>query len=413
MAVSVSLTVNGKAVSAEVDPRTLLVEFLRDELRLTGTHVGCDTAPVRRLHGASSTAARSSPARSSRCRRRAPKVTTIEGLAAADGTLHPMQAAFKECHGLQCGFCTPGMVMSAIDLVAAASEGVRSRRSARSSTATSAAAPATTTSSRRCSRAPPRWANRRARHGCQRATACIGAVGAPQGRLPLPDRRRASTPTTSTCRTSPRVFPALAARAREDPRRSTPTKAKAAPGRGRDLHRRRPRRGVSGLPCGWLITGTDGKPMKEPPHPVLAQGKVRHVGDQVALVIAETPNQAKDAAELIDVDYEVLPAVVDCVDALKPGAPQSTTRRRTTTATLGARRQGGGRRGVRQGGARHEARHRQQPADPERDRAARGHRVVQPRRRQLHALRRQPEPARRAAADDAPSCSACRSTRCA
>ena len=99
------------------------------------------------------------------------------------------------------------------------------------------------------------------------------------------------------------------------------TRAKAAPGVvdifvGTDLT------GVNGLPCGWLITGTDGKPMNEPPHPVLAQGKVRYVGDQVALVIAETLHQAKDAAELIDVDYEVLPAVVNCVDALKPGAPQ-------------------------------------------------------------------------------------------
>jgi len=99
------------------------------------------------------------------------------------------------------------------------------------------------------------------------------------------------------------------------------TKAKAAPGvlavfTGADLT------GVNGLPCGWLITGTDGKPMNEPPHPVLAQGKVRYVGDHVALVVAETPNQAKDAAELIDVDYEVLPAVVNCVEALKPGAPQ-------------------------------------------------------------------------------------------
>ena len=98
-------------------------------------------------------------------------------------------------------------------------------------------------------------------------------------------------------------------------------KAKAAPGvvaifTGDDLT------GVNGLPCGWLITGTDGKPMNEPPHPVLAQGKVRHVGDQVALVVAETLHQAKDAAELIDVDYEMLPAVVNCVDALKPGAPQ-------------------------------------------------------------------------------------------
>ena len=80
--------------------------------------------------------------------------------------------------------------------------------------------------------------------------------------------------------------------------------------------------GVNGLPCGWLITGTDGKPMNEPPHPVLAQGKVRYVGDAVALVVAESTNEAKDAAEAIDVDYEALPAVVNCVDALKPGAPQ-------------------------------------------------------------------------------------------
>jgi carbon-monoxide dehydrogenase large subunit len=79
--------------------------------------------------------------------------------------------------------------------------------------------------------------------------------------------------------------------------------------------------GVNGLPCGWLITGTDGKPMNEPPHPVLAQGKVRYVGDAVALVIAESIAEAKDAAEQIGVDYDVLPAVVSPVDALAPGAP--------------------------------------------------------------------------------------------
>ncbi|MGC1818556.1 MAG: xanthine dehydrogenase family protein molybdopterin-binding subunit [Casimicrobiaceae bacterium] len=99
------------------------------------------------------------------------------------------------------------------------------------------------------------------------------------------------------------------------------SKAKAAPGvvavyTGADLE------GVNGLPCGWLITSVDGTPMKEPPHPVLAKGKVRYVGDHVALVVAETRSQAKDAAELIEVDYEALPAVVNPVDALKPGAPQ-------------------------------------------------------------------------------------------
>ena len=99
------------------------------------------------------------------------------------------------------------------------------------------------------------------------------------------------------------------------------SKAKAAPGvvavyTAADLE------GVNGLPCGWLITSIDGTPMKEPPHPVLARGKVRYVGDPVALVVAETRDQAKDAAELIDVDYDVLPAVVNAVDALKAGAPQ-------------------------------------------------------------------------------------------
>jgi carbon-monoxide dehydrogenase large subunit len=78
---------------------------------------------------------------------------------------------------------------------------------------------------------------------------------------------------------------------------------------------------VGGLPCGWLITDVNGQPMKEPPHPVLCQGKARHVGDPVAVVIAETNLQARDAAELIEVDYEALPAVVDATAALKKGAP--------------------------------------------------------------------------------------------
>ena len=116
MSVQLSLTVNGKAASASVDERTLLVEYLRNQLGLTGTHVGCDTGQCgactvlvdgRAVKSCNVLAAQVNGA----------KVTTIEGLAAADGTLHPMQEAFKDCHGLQCGFCTPGMVMSAIDLV--------------------------------------------------------------------------------------------------------------------------------------------------------------------------------------------------------------------------------------------------------------------------------------------------------
>jgi carbon-monoxide dehydrogenase small subunit len=112
---AVSLTVNGRPSTAEVEPRTLLVELLREKLGLTGTHVGCDTsqcgACVVHVDGVSvkSCSVLAVEVDGS-------NVTTIEGLAPG-GELHPMQAAFREHHGLQCGFCTPAMVMSAIDLV--------------------------------------------------------------------------------------------------------------------------------------------------------------------------------------------------------------------------------------------------------------------------------------------------------
>ena len=109
------MTVNGKAVSADVDSRTLLVQFLRENLRLTGTHVGCDTSQC----GACVVMVNDQTIKS--CTALAVSlqgadVTTIEGLA-KDGQLHPMQEAFRQNHGLQCGFCTPGMIMSAIDIV--------------------------------------------------------------------------------------------------------------------------------------------------------------------------------------------------------------------------------------------------------------------------------------------------------
>jgi aerobic carbon-monoxide dehydrogenase small subunit len=111
----VSMTVNGQSVSADVDARTLLVEFLREHLKLTGTHVGCDTsqcgACVVHLDGM---AAKSCTALAVQCD--GATVMTIEGLADGD-TLHPMQEAFRDNHGLQCGFCTPGMIMSAVDIV--------------------------------------------------------------------------------------------------------------------------------------------------------------------------------------------------------------------------------------------------------------------------------------------------------
>ncbi len=114
---SIRTIVNGKGVACEVEGRTLLVELLREKLDLTGTHVGCDTsqcgACVVHLDGRSVKACSMLAVQAE-----GRDVKTIEGVADADGTLHPMQAAFKEHHGLQCGFCTPGMVMSALDLVA-------------------------------------------------------------------------------------------------------------------------------------------------------------------------------------------------------------------------------------------------------------------------------------------------------
>ena len=119
----VSLTVNGRRETVEVEGRTLLVELLREKLGLTGTHVGCDTsqcgACVVHVDGRSVKACTMLAVQAD-----GTGVTTIEGLAAADGTLHPMQEAFREFHALQCGFCTPGMVMSAIDLVNTHPEGL-------------------------------------------------------------------------------------------------------------------------------------------------------------------------------------------------------------------------------------------------------------------------------------------------
>jgi carbon-monoxide dehydrogenase small subunit len=110
------MTVNGKAVTGDVEERTLLVEFIRNNLRLTGTHVGCDTAQC----GACTIHMNGRAVKSCNLlamQAEGAQLMTIEGVAAPDGTLHPMQEAFREHHGLQCGFCTPGMIMSAIDLL--------------------------------------------------------------------------------------------------------------------------------------------------------------------------------------------------------------------------------------------------------------------------------------------------------
>ena len=115
MSIPLSLTVNGKAVNTSVDPRTLLVQLIRDQLALTGTHIGCDTAQC----GACTVHLNGKAVKSCSMlalQAQGASVTTIEGLS-QNGAFHPMQAAFKECHGLQCGYCTPGMVMSAVKLL--------------------------------------------------------------------------------------------------------------------------------------------------------------------------------------------------------------------------------------------------------------------------------------------------------
>ena len=112
---TIALTVNDKPVKGEVEPRTLLVHFLREQLKLTGTHVGCDTsqcgACVVHVDGRAVKACTMLAVQAE-----GTSVTTIEGLAQGD-TLHPVQAAFREHHGLQCGFCTPGMIMTAVDMI--------------------------------------------------------------------------------------------------------------------------------------------------------------------------------------------------------------------------------------------------------------------------------------------------------
>jgi carbon-monoxide dehydrogenase small subunit len=116
MSAKLSLEVNGRQVSADVEPRTLLIDFLRDELRLTGAHVGCDTAQC----GACTVHLNGRAVKSCNVlalQAQGGRVVTIEGITPADGSLHPMQAAFRDHHGLQCGYCTPGMVMSALDLL--------------------------------------------------------------------------------------------------------------------------------------------------------------------------------------------------------------------------------------------------------------------------------------------------------
>jgi aerobic carbon-monoxide dehydrogenase small subunit len=115
MSVKISVTVNGEKYSHRVEPRMILVQYLREVLRLTGTHVGCDTSSCGAcnilVNGKATKSCTLLAVQADKC-----KILTIEGLA-KDGVLHPLQEGFKECHGLQCGFCTPGMIITSYDLL--------------------------------------------------------------------------------------------------------------------------------------------------------------------------------------------------------------------------------------------------------------------------------------------------------
>ena len=370
----VQLKVNGKAQTIDVAPNTLLVQALRENLKLTGTHVGCDTAQCgactvhingRAVKSCNMLAVQANGA----------EITTIEGMAQADGTMHPMQAAFKDCHGLQCGFCTPGMVMSAVDLCKhhpKASEGeirellegnlCRCTGYQNIVKAVQQGAAAMANRLRRTDMGAPDFANLpHIGEAIKRKEDYRFLTGAGQ----YTDDIKQVDQTYAVFVRSPHAHANI--------KGIDLTKAKAMPGvveifTGKDIDGK-----MGGLPCGWLITSTDGTPMKEPPHPILAMGKVRYVGDQVAMVIAETLEQAKNAAEAVDVDYDVLSAVV-------VGAPTPPRRAALHDAApdnhcykwaIGDKGAGGC--GVCQGRARHQARPHQQPSGAQRHGAARGH----------------------------------------
>ena len=226
-----------------------------------------------------------------------------------------MQQAFHDHHGLQCGFCTPGMVMSAVDF-ANRNPTPTETRFATGWRAISAVVPATRTSSPR-----PRRSRRDAtpREETDRVRTSSGSARRPRrkedmrfltGRgnyvadIKLPDMAFGRVPALAACPCGHST--------RSIPPRRWPLPGVIAILTGADLVAD----GIGGLPCGWGITGKDGQPMKEPPHPALAQGKVRHVGDAVAFVVAETLEQASTAAEASRSTTRLLPAVVGVLDAL-------------------------------------------------------------------------------------------------
>ena len=330
MSIKVSMKVNGKPVSAEVEARTLLVTYIRENLRLTGTHVGCDTAQCgactvlmngRAIKSCSIVAMQAEGA----------DLMTIEGVAKPDGTLHPMQQAFKENHGLQCGFCTPGMVMNALDFAESHPNPDRA-------------------GSAREPRGQPlplhRLPQHREEHHRRRESDGRQAVNAPLIGARVLRKEDYRFLTGAGQYTDDVTLPrpglcglrALAARACRASRSINIEKAKKAPGRPRRLHRRGSRRGQGRRPAVRLADHRRQRPADEGAAASRRSRRARCATSAiaVAVVIAETLEQARDAAEKVEVDYEVLPAVVDAGQGRAKGAPASTTSRPDNTCYVWA-----------------------------------------------------------------------------
>ncbi len=219
--------------------------------------------------------------------------------------------------------------------------------------------------------------------------------GAPQGRSPLHHRQGPLHRRHQPARPDLRLFPPLAARARHDQSRSTPRRPPAMPGvlavlTGAELAADK----IGNLICGWMIHSKDGSPMKMAAHPALANGKACHVGDPVAVVIAETLAQARDAAEKVKVDYERAAGGRRSGGGAEARRAANPRRRAEQHhLSVASRRRQSGRGGVQVGQARHQARHRQQSPGAERDRAARRDRRLRFRHRHLHAVEHDAESA--------------------
>ena len=317
--VPVQLTVNGQARSATVEPRLTLADFLREQCHLTGTHLGCEHG----VCGACTVLIDGDAVRAClvfAVQATGTDVTTIEGIGSPDGDLSPVQSAFRDCHGLQCGFCTPGFVVSVTAFL----------------------------------RDNPEPTDQEIREGLSgNLCRCTGYQSILQAVRQAADAQRADSQARTagpmTASTSPG-----AARYVGDARQ--PGRGRAAAHRPRHLRRRRlaardvarvlraqrlPRAAIRGIDTAaareqpgvrFVFTAADlnpgvkeqwhtsiGRASPETPRPPLAEDEVRFVGDPVALVVAETRALAEDAAELVEVDYEPLPAVVDYTQAETAG----------------------------------------------------------------------------------------------